>query len=40
MTTADKILDSKFLKLTPTGLINGLFASTSDKFSIDNKVRE
>jgi hypothetical protein len=40
MTTTDKILDSKFLKLTPVGLINALGASTSDRFSVDNTVRE
>ena len=40
MTTTDKILDSKLMKLTPVGLINGLFSSTSDRFTIDNKVRE
>jgi hypothetical protein len=40
MTTTDKILDSKLMKLTPIGLINGLFSSTSDRFSINNKVRE
>ena len=39
MTTADQILDSKFLKLTPMGLANGIFASSSDKFSVDNNVR-
>lgn len=40
MTTTDKILDSKFLKLTPVGLINAIGASTSDKFSVDNSIRE
>lgn len=40
MTTTDKVLDSKFLKLTPVGLVNALGASTSDKFSVDNSVRE
>ena len=40
MTTADKILDSKLLKLTPVGLVNAIGASTSDKFSIDNSIRE
>lgn len=40
MTTTDKILDSKLLKLTPVGLINSIGASTSDKFSVDNSVRE
>jgi hypothetical protein len=27
VTTTDQILDSKFLKLTPTGLVNATFAS-------------
>ena len=40
MTTTDKILDSKFLKLSPVGLINSIGASTSNKFSIDNSIRE
>lgn len=40
MTTTDRILDSKFLKLSPVGLINSIGASTSDKFSIDNSIRE
>lgn len=40
MTATDKILDSKLLKLTPVGLINSIGASTSDKFSIDNSIRE
>lgn len=40
MTTTDKILDSKLMKLTPLGLVNGLFSSTSDRFTVDNKVRE
>lgn len=40
MTTTDKILDSKFLKLTPIGLVNSIGASTSDRFSVDNSVRE
>ena len=40
MTTTDKFLDSKFLKLTPVGLINGIFSSTSDRFSVDNSLRE
>ena len=39
MTTTDKILDSKFLKLTPLGLVNGIFSSTSDRFTVDNNVR-
>jgi len=40
MTTGDKILDSKFLKLTPIGLANAIGAKKSDSFTIDNKVRE
>lgn len=40
MTTTDKILDSKFLKLTPVGLVNGIFSSTSDRFQVDNNIRE
>ena len=39
MTTADKILDSKFLKLTPVGLVNAIGAKSSDKFTVDNNVR-
>jgi hypothetical protein len=39
MTTTDKILDSKFMKLTPVGLVNGIFSSTSDRFAVDNDVR-
>jgi len=39
MTTTDKILDSKFMKLTPLGLVNGIFSSTTDKFAVDNNVR-
>lgn len=35
MTTADKILDSKFLKLTPFGLVNAIGAKKSDAFSKD-----
>jgi hypothetical protein len=40
MTTTDQILDSKFLKLTPAGLINGIGASTTDKFTVDKNLRE
>lgn len=40
MTATDKILDSKLLKLTPVGLINSIGANTSNKFSIDNSIRE
>lgn len=40
MTTADKVLDSKFLKLTPIGLANAIGAKSADSFSINNRVRE
>lgn len=30
MTTTDKILDSKFLKMTPAGLVNSIFGKKSD----------
>ena len=40
MTTTDKVLDSKFLKLTPIGLANAIGAKSADPFSINNKVRE
>ena len=39
MTTTDKILDSKFLKLTPVGLVNAIGAKSSDKFTVDNNIR-
>ena len=39
ITTTDKILDSKFLKLTPVGLVNAIGAKSSDKFTVDNNVR-
>lgn len=39
MTTTDKILDSKFLKLTPGGFINDVGAKSSDKFTVDNNIR-
>ena len=39
MTTTDKILDSKLLKLTPVGLVNAIGAKSSDKFTVDNNVR-
>jgi len=39
MTTTDQILDSKFMKLTPVGLVNAIGASTTDKFSVDSNVR-
>ena len=38
MTTADKILDSKFLKLTPVGLVNAIGAKKSDAFSKDEET--
>ena len=38
MTTADKILDSKFLKLTPFGLVNAIGAKKSDAFSKDEET--
>ena len=37
--TTDKILDSKFLKLTPIGLVNAIGAKSSDKFTVDNNLR-
>lgn len=37
--TTDKILDSKFLKLTPIGLANAIGAKKSDKFTVDNNLR-
>lgn len=40
MTTTDKILDSKFLKLTPVGLVNAIGSKSSDRFSVDNSIRE
>lgn len=39
MTTTDKILDSKLLKLTPVGLVNAIGAKSSDKFTVDNNIR-
>lgn len=38
MTTADKILDSKFLKLTPMGLINAIGAKKSDALAKNDEV--
>lgn len=38
MTTADKILDSKFLKLTPVGLINAIGAKKSDALAKNDEV--
>lgn len=40
MTTADKILDSKFLKLTPVGLINSIGAKKADTIYKDNETWE
>lgn len=40
MTTTDKILDSKFMKLTPMGLINSLGAKRSDTITRDNQAFE
>lgn len=39
-TTADKILDSKFLKLTPVGLVNAIGASSTQDFSADTHTIE
>ena len=38
MTTADKILDSKFLKLTPMGLINAIGAKKADTINKDSDL--
>lgn len=40
LTTADKILDSKFLKLTPVGLINALGARKTNSFTKDKLAAE
>lgn len=40
MTTADKILDSKFLKLTPIGLVNALGARKTNSFTKDKLAAE
>ena len=40
MTTADKVLDSKFLKLTPIGLINAFGAKKADTIVKDNDAFE
>lgn len=40
MTTADKILDSKFLKLTPIGLVNAFGAKKADTINKDNETFE
>lgn len=36
----DKILDSKFLKATPFGIVNTVFAKKSDDFSLDQATAE
>ena len=40
MTTTDKILDSKFMKLTPIGLINSFGAKKADTIVKDNEAFE
>lgn len=40
MTTTDKILDSKFFKLTPVGLINSIGAKKADTITKDNEAFE
>lgn len=40
LTTADKILDSKFLKLTPIGLVNALGARKTNSFTKDRLAAE
>lgn len=40
MTTADKILDSKLLKLTPLGLVNAIGAKKADTITKDNEAFE
>lgn len=40
MTTADKILDSKFLKLTPLGLVSAIGAKKADTITKDNEAFE
>lgn len=40
MTGIDKVLDSKWLKLTPPGLINALGASSTQKFAKDEELQE
>lgn len=39
MTAQDKILDSKWLKMTPTGLVNAAFTKKSDKFAVDTDTQ-
>lgn len=40
MTGVDKVLDSKFLKLTPVGLINSIGAKKADTITKDNEAFE
>lgn len=40
MTTADKILDSKFLKLSPIGIANAIGAKKADTITKDNEAFE
>lgn len=40
MTTTDQILDSNFMKLTPTGLVNALGAKRTQQFSANNDTIE
>lgn len=40
MTTTDKILDSKFMKLTPVGLVNAFGAKKADTIYKDNETWE
>lgn len=40
VTGVDKALDSKFLKLTPVGLINAIGASNLNEFSVDQEAAE
>ena len=40
MTTTDKILDSKFMKLTPMGLVNAFGAKKADTIYKDNETWE
>lgn len=40
MTTADQILDSNFMKLTPVGLVNAIGAKKTQEFSIDRDTIE
>lgn len=40
ITTADKIFDSKFMKLLPSGIINSIGAKRTNKFSVDRDTME